>query len=147
MAVGLLTKRPAGPARVKHRPANEERGDLYEMANLFPEDTGLPVTVWVSPRGRHAARIKVCRAPGNRMVPSNTAVLRLEPEPALVEGKLPRRYLEPVVRWASQNRAALLRYWKGEIGTGVLIGSLQKLPSATGAAEPGGQTSGGVPAK
>jgi hypothetical protein len=33
-----------------------EAEDLFEMANLYPDITGLPVTVWVSPRGaaRHA---------------------------------------------------------------------------------------------
>jgi hypothetical protein len=28
-----------------------ETDDLFEMANLFPRTTGLPMTVWVSPRG------------------------------------------------------------------------------------------------
>src|ERR1700683_809932 len=71
MALGLLTKQVAKtPSTAKGR---SEPDDLYEMANLFPDDTGLPVTVWVSPRGRarHAARIKVCRTAGNKMVPTN----------------------------------------------------------------------------
>ena len=36
-----------------------EAEDLFEMANLFPVTTGLPMTVWVSPRGnaRHDVRI------------------------------------------------------------------------------------------
>jgi hypothetical protein len=98
------------------------------MSNLFPEDTGLPVTVWVSPRGRarHAARIKVCRIPGNRMVPSNTAVVGIEPEPRLIEGTLPDRYLSPVMQWIALNRETLLAYWNGEIGTGALIHRLQR---------------------
>jgi hypothetical protein len=28
-----------------------ESDELFEMANLFPRTTGLPMTVWVSPRG------------------------------------------------------------------------------------------------
>jgi len=126
MALGLLTKHTAKPSRVAK--VRREPEDLYEMANLFPEDTGLPVTVWVSPRGRarHAARIKVCRGPGNRMVPSNTAVVAIEPEPRLVEGKLQADYLRPVMQWAILNREALLAYWNGEIGTGALIHRLQR---------------------
>ena len=27
-----------------------EPEDLFEMANLYPSTTGLPMTVWVSPR-------------------------------------------------------------------------------------------------
>ncbi len=29
----------------------EEPEDLFEMANLYPSTTGLPMTAWVSPRG------------------------------------------------------------------------------------------------
>jgi hypothetical protein len=37
-----------------------EPEDLFEMANLFPRTTGLPMTVWVSPRGnaRHDVRVR-----------------------------------------------------------------------------------------
>ena len=127
MALGLLTKQVAKTPRVAK--ARGEADDLYEMSNLFPEDTGLPVTVWVSPRGRarHAARIKVCRIPGNKMVPSNTVVVGIEPEPRLIEGRLPGRYLDPVVQWIELNREALLAYWDGEIGTGALIHRLQRV--------------------
>lgn len=127
MALGLLTKQTARSSKIAK--ARREPEDLYEMANLFPEDTGLPVTVWVSPRGRArlAARIKVCRGPGNRMVPSNTAVVAIEPEPRLVEGRLQAEYLRPVMQWTALNSEALLAYWRGEIGTGALIHRLQRV--------------------
>ena len=32
------------------REEQEGTGDLFEMANLYPSETGLPMTVWVSPR-------------------------------------------------------------------------------------------------
>jgi hypothetical protein len=38
-----------------HSCAVGEADELYEMANLYPAETGLPVTVWVSPRGRCGA--------------------------------------------------------------------------------------------
>jgi hypothetical protein len=132
MAFGLLTERIAESQRTVKARSREEPNDLYETADLFPEDTGLPMTVWVSPRGRarHAARIKVCRVPGNKMVPSNTVAMRIEPEPGLIKGKLPSQYLEPVTRWIAENRETLLKYWDGEIGTGALIGRLKKLGSS-----------------
>jgi hypothetical protein len=39
---------------------NEAEEDFFEMANLFPADTGLPVVVWVSERGhaRHNVRVR-----------------------------------------------------------------------------------------
>ena len=40
----------------------------FVMANLSPRMTGLPMTVWVSPRGnaRHDVRIKVNTTHGNQ---------------------------------------------------------------------------------
>ena len=50
-----------------------EPEDLFEMANLFPCTTGLPVIAWVSPRGnaRHDVRVKVNMTHGNQMTVSN----------------------------------------------------------------------------
>jgi hypothetical protein len=135
MALSLLTKRVAKAPRSAG--ARGKADDLYETSNLFPEDTGLPVTVWVSRaarpgmrrESRHAARIKVCRIPGNRMVPSNTALVGIEPEPRLIEGRLSDRYLDSAVQWIELNRAALLACWNGEIGSGALIHRLQRAPA------------------
>jgi hypothetical protein len=126
MAIGLLTNVNASRGRRQVKRASDE---LFEMANLFPEDTGLPVTVWVSPRGgaRHAARINVCRVAGNRMAPSNTVVVGIAPEPRVIEGKLPAKYADPVSRWVTLNAEALLRYWNGEIGTGGLMRELRRV--------------------
>lgn len=35
--------------------------ELYEMVNIYPADSGLPMTVWAGPRGnaRHDVRVKV----------------------------------------------------------------------------------------
>ena len=42
--------------------------ELFEMVNLVPRLTGLPMTIWVSPRGnaRHGPRIKVNMTHGRR---------------------------------------------------------------------------------
>jgi hypothetical protein len=138
MAIGLLTKTDVGKSGRSKSRRPREPADLFEMANLFPEDTGLPVTVWVSPRGnaRRAARIKVCRVGGNRMGPSNAAVVAIVPEPRLIEGKLPGRYLEPVTQWVALNAEALLRYWNGEIGTGGLLRELRRVAPADASPAP-----------
>src|SRR5688572_25987684 len=54
--------------------ARDEEDAPFDMANLYRRDTGLPMTIWVSPRGRarHDVRIKVCTTPGDRMDPTNT---------------------------------------------------------------------------
>lgn len=91
--------------------------DLYEMTNVFPRTSGLPVTVWVSARGgaRHDVRVKVCRVPGNRMIPGETAVVSVRPEPRLMEGDLDGEALRAVQRWIKLNEDLLIALWDGEI--------------------------------
>ena len=52
-------------------PAADETDDLFEMANLSPALTGLPMIVWISERGRarHDARVKVSLVHGRRARP------------------------------------------------------------------------------
>ena len=129
MAIGLQRQaatRSAGKARSR---AAREADELYEMANLYPRETGLPVTVWVSPRGRarHAARVKVCRKPGDRMDVANTASVRIQPAPLLVEGVLAPEVMAPVSAWITLNTEALIEYWNGTLGTMELAQRLRKL--------------------
>ena len=81
-----LSEAPFDP---RARDPDDER-DTYELANLYPRETGLPVTVWASPRGaaRHDARIKVSAVPGDRMVFDDAAVVAIRPEPRLLHGDL-----------------------------------------------------------
>jgi hypothetical protein len=96
-----------------------EGDDLFEMANLFPSTTGLPMTVWVSPRGnsRHDVRVKVNMTHGNQMNPGNTAVVGVRPSPHIIAGNLSPDDQRAVFLWVSQNAAALVAYWDGEIDT------------------------------
>jgi hypothetical protein len=106
--------------------------DLYEMANVYPNETGLPMTVWVSPRGhaRHDVRVKVCRVHGARMTIDNTAVVAIRPTPRLVEGQLSPLDMNVVNDWLRLNEAALVDYWEGTIGTVELARRQRPQPSA-----------------
>jgi subtilisin-like proprotein convertase family protein len=48
---------------------SEASEDLFEMANNYPATTGLPITVWVSPKGnaRHDVQVNVNMTHGNQM--------------------------------------------------------------------------------
>ena len=96
-----------------------ETDDLFDLANLFPRTTGLPMTVWVSPRGnaRHDARVKVHMTHGNQMNPANTAVVGIRPGPHVIAGRLLPDDQRAVFEWASLNTAALVAYWEGQIDT------------------------------
>src|ERR1700682_2008091 len=79
--------------------------ELFEMANLYPRTTGLPMTVWVGPRGnaRHDVRIKVNMSHGNQMNVDNTAVVGVRPVPRLIAGRLSPDDEQAVFQWVSLN--------------------------------------------
>ena len=119
----------SAPRLSRPTPEHEDDIDLFEMANLYPRDTGLPMTIWVSPKGkaRHDVRIKVCATPGNRMDATNTAVVAVRPHPRLLHGELPPEELDAVSRWIAINASALIDYWEGEASTVEFAGRLRKI--------------------
>jgi hypothetical protein len=123
-----VTGRAAKPRLTADDRRDQEADELYEMANLVPRTTGLPLTVWVSPRGRarHDARIKVSLTPG-RMDIGHTAVVGIRPSPTLIEGNLAPAGLEPVSRWISLNDAALIDFCNDSIDSVELAGRLKKI--------------------
>ncbi len=103
--------------------------DLFEMAKLFPRTAGLPMTVWVSPRGhaRRDARVRANTAHGQRMDLDNAAVLGIRPAPRLIEGALSSADMATVSEWITRNADALTEFWDGNIDTAELIGRLVKV--------------------
>ena len=117
-----------------HRPIDaeptlEEENELFEMANLYPRDTGLPMTVWVSPKrnARRDVRVKVCRPHGDRMIIEDTAVVGVRPEPRVIEGPLATADFKAVAAWIALNEAALVGYWDGELSTVEFAGALKRI--------------------
>ena len=104
--------------------------DLFEMANLYPETTGLPMTVWVSPRGnaRHDVRVKVNMTHGNQMDIANTAVVGVRPTPRVIAGRLSPGDTQAVFQWVALNTDVLVGYWEGQIDTARMIQGLKPLP-------------------
>ena len=120
--------------QVRELDANE----LFEMANLFPRTTGLPMTVWVSPRGnaRHDVRVNVNMTHGDQMNVANTAVVGLRPTPHVVAGPLSSDDQRAVFEWVSLNSTALVAYWEGRIDTIELGQVLKRIPSRQPGAPP-----------
>ena len=111
---------------------SQAEDDFFEMANLFPADTGLPMVVWASERGRarHDVRVKVNQSHGTRMLPGNLAVVAVRPTPRLVAGNLSPADLSAVSDWIRLNEAALVNYWEYRISTAQLIQQLRRLPGS-----------------
>ena len=104
--------------------------EIYEMVNLVPRMTGLPMTVWVSPRGnaRHDVRVKVNMTHGDQMKIANTAVVGVRPTPHVIAGHLPPDDQRAVFEWVSLNTAVIVEYWDGRIDTIELGQLLRPLP-------------------
>jgi hypothetical protein len=109
-----------------------ESDELFEMANLYPRTTGLPMTVWVGPRGnaRHDVRVKVNMPHGNQMSIDNTAVVGVRPSPHLITGQLFADDERAVANWIRLNADAIIAYWDGDIDTLELVQTLKPLPTA-----------------
>jgi hypothetical protein len=107
-----------------------ETDELYQMANLYPKHTGLPMVIRVSERGhaQHDVRVKVSVSHGNRMSISNTAVVGVRP-PSMLAGVLQPADQQAVFRWIAVNEKALIDYWNGVIDTVDLVQGLKPLPS------------------
>jgi hypothetical protein len=121
-------KRPPAQRIIKARSAKTIEAP-YEMTNLYPRDTGLPMTVWVSPRGRarHDARVTVCRTRGDNMDPTNLAVVAIRPGPRVVHGPLAQIDFAPVAEWITLNEEALIGFWNGTLSTFELAAGLRRL--------------------
>jgi len=88
--------------------------DLFLMVNMHGRNTGLPMIVWLGPRGgaRHAARIKVQMDHRDQMDRSNLAVVSVQDDPPrVIEGSLGAADLAAVRRWIVLNRQAILDHW------------------------------------
>jgi hypothetical protein len=114
------------------RLATGETDDLFEMANLSPALTGLPMIVWISERGhaRHDPRVKVSLVHGRRARPDRPASVSVRPTVEIVAGpELDRRDLGLVRQWIELNREAIIAYWNGDLLTDEVIARLQPVPT------------------
>jgi hypothetical protein len=95
----------------------EPADELFEMANLYPDSTGLPVTVWVSTRGgaKHDIRIKVNQQDGSKMSLDNTTTVAVPPSARLVHGTLTPQHQTAVFAWIRLNQDVLIALWEGQI--------------------------------
>lgn len=104
---------------------------LDEMANLTPDDTGLPYVIWMGEvGGQHGPRIKVSNVRGE-MQQSNCFVISVSHEPEVLTKlscKLSQADVDDIADWIRLNYDVLMRMWKAyETGTGSLIASQTEL--------------------
>ena len=101
----------------------------YEMVNLAPRMTGLPMTVWASPRGqaRHDVRIKVNPTHGRQMIIRDAVSVAVRPAARVVAGALSPADRQAVFQWITLNEDALVAYWEFRIDTDEFLQRLKPL--------------------
>jgi hypothetical protein len=98
--------------------------------NLASRTTGLPMNIWLSPRGQagHTARIWVQRDHREQVDIDHVAVVSVEEAPPqVIEGRLSAVDLNRVRRYIALNRAAILDHWVGRSDGAELARSLMPL--------------------
>lgn len=100
--------------------------NVNEMANLRPTDTGLPVFIWVDEMGEfrtvehNLPRIKVAEDSPTNLV----AVISIDNNPKLLDGKLEYKKLKKVIEWVILNHDILMKHWNGNISTKEMFSKL-----------------------
>lgn len=101
----------------------------YEMVNLVPRVTGLPMTIWASPRGpaRHDARINVNPTHGRHMVMGDAVSVAVRPMARVIAGALSPSDRQAVFDWIALNEEVLVDYWEFRIDTDEFLQRLKPL--------------------
>jgi hypothetical protein len=117
--------------RLASEPADAVQSeDIFGMTNLSPRMTGLPMSIWVSPRGnaRHDVRIKVNMTHGRQMNIDNTAVVAVRPARRVIAGRLTSDDRRIVAEWLQLNLDAVVDYWEGKLDTDQFFEILRRVP-------------------
>ena len=109
---------------------HEEAWNLWEMANLYPNDTGIAdVVIWVSGGGaslQHGPRIKVSN--GQKWNPSENSTIPLTGLPRIIgKANISQQQFSEIIKWIEANRTTIQQYWDDQISTADMINSLNKI--------------------
>ena len=89
--------------------------ELFLRVNVRGRSSGLPMNVWIGPRGRarHAARIKVQMDHREQFDIDHLAVVSVDDDPPqVIEGQLSAADLEQIRRYIALNKGAILDHWR-----------------------------------
>ena len=107
---------------------------LYEFADLVPEDTGLTVVVWIDgPRKmKHGKRIKFQNNNSNRLNGGEIIPMTITDDPQIPKSvttklKISNKDLNKIKSWIKLNKEVLLDYSNGLITTKQLYNKILPL--------------------
>lgn len=112
------------------RQINEDQ--LWEMANLHPRDTGLPVIVWADSNRqmKHGLRIKFQNSYSDKTDSSSLVPMTISEDPQIpvqVKLRISKADLQKVQQWVILNKDLLVAYAEEKITTKDFVNSLKTL--------------------
>lgn len=109
---------------------NEDEDMLFEMANIYPEDTGLNCIVWVQSatpnnHGKHnTPRIKV-------EYKNNQIPISIDDNPQILANggnvQIDSKTFKAIVKWIKINKDLLLTYYNTPMSTKVFLNSVKSI--------------------
>jgi hypothetical protein len=95
--------------------------NLFEMANIKPKESGLPLVIFASTKyDMHAARIKVSNIP-NTFSKDDNFVITISKTPKIVAGKpkYNQQQINDIYDWILLNYDTLMKFWKDEYDSNI----------------------------
>jgi hypothetical protein len=111
-----------------HQVSQADSDELFEMANLFPRTTGLPMIVWVSPRGNPPRCSGQGQHDPRRPDASPTRRWSTSARRHVIARRLSPDDQRVVFERVSLNTGAIVEYWDGQIDAVKLHQLLKRLP-------------------
>jgi hypothetical protein len=108
----------------------EDGQDIFEMANLEYDLTGLAVYIYVSGKGntKHGPRLKVSKIYGK--MSKSLFPITISDKPKVIGddiGDIKSKDIKKIIEWVKLNKELLLAFWNGEINIKDFVNSIQKV--------------------
>jgi hypothetical protein len=102
---------------------------IWAMANIRPEETGLPMVIWIKPKGneKHGPRIKVQKEHGEKANEGQWVTVTIEDNPKIIGDKLSTEDMKLVKKFINLNRDTLLQIWNDTISLSKAINKFIKV--------------------
>lgn len=104
--------------------ANSENEQLFEMANIRQDLTGLPMIIWISGKmSNHGPRIKAQNNYSKKSLKDSLFSITIEDNPKITGdiGKLKQDDINTLLKFIKEHKRILLDYWYDRVGIDKVI--------------------------
>jgi len=108
----------------------EKEKPIYEMANIRPDETNLPMVIWIFPKTgkeKHSARIKVSKKYGEKASDDMFTITIPDYEIIGDTGNIKKQDIEKVIAFVKLNEQVILQVWEDKISPAKAVSLFKKL--------------------